>query len=256
MTRTNAERKRPAPAEVSAGDAAFRSYLRESEGHWASLVFLIPFMVVYEVGTHYIMRGGVQGRPQIIAFKLAGDFFGLFGLHFAHLPALAVVMILLASHVMGHASWAIRPGTLLGMAFESVILAVPLLVLGMALPRYFPLAASDPQREMLVLSVGAGVYEELIFRLVLMTALSMIVKDGLRMPAGLSALLVVVVSALAFSAYHYLSPTEAFHARTFTFRTVAGIYFGVLFITRGFGITAGTHSAYDICVVMLTAASA
>jgi membrane protease YdiL (CAAX protease family) len=62
----------------------------------------------------------------------------------------------------------------------------------------------------------------------------------------------VVSSSLLFSLYHYLGH-EQFDLRTFAFRTAAGAYFGAVFIFRGFGITAGTHAAYDIYIVALRA---
>jgi hypothetical protein len=81
--------------------------------------------------------------------------------------------------------------------------------------------------------------------------LSLLLKDALRMPGIWSYLLVVLISAISFSAYHYLSPSEHYRTRTFVFRTVAGIYFGVVFITRGFGVTAGCHTAYDIMIMFI-----
>src|SRR5204863_6796768 len=113
-----------------------------------------------------------------------------------------------------------------------------------------------PSRDVLVLCLGAGIYEELVFRLILLTVLSLLVKDLLLFPRRMTALFVVLASAVLFSSYHYLG-AEAFHWnsiagwRTFAFRTLAGIYFGVLFLTRGFGITAATHAAYDILVLLV-----
>ena len=63
-------------------------------------------------------------------------------------------------------------------------------------------------------------------------------------------LVMVATSAVLFSLYHYLGP-ESFHWQSFVFRTLAGIYFGCLFLTRGFGVTAGSHATYDILVAIL-----
>ena len=107
----------------------------------------------------------------------------------------------------------------------------------------------------MVLCLGAGIYEELVFRLIILTVLSLVIKDLLLFPARMTGMTVVLLSAVMFSAYHYLG-SEAFHWhavaswRTFAFRTLAGIYFGVLFLTRGFGVTAATHAAYDILVLL------
>jgi membrane protease YdiL (CAAX protease family) len=60
----------------------------------------------------------------------------------------------------------------------------------------------------------------------------------------------VVISSLAFSLYHYLG-SEPFSPQTFAFRTAAGFYFGAVFVFRGFGISAGSHAAYDVVVTLL-----
>jgi len=59
----------------------------------------------------------------------------------------------------------------------------------------------------------------------------------------------VICTALAFAGYHYLGE-ERFYWPTFAFRVVAGAYFGLVFVFRGFGITAGSHAGYD-CVLVL-----
>jgi hypothetical protein len=72
------------------------------------------------------------------------------------------------------------------------------------------------------------------------------------MPKTRAALLMVVISGIAFSFYHYLG-NEQFSWKTCLFRSVAGIYFGGIFLCRGFGITAGSHAAYDVIVCVLAA---
>jgi hypothetical protein len=34
----------------------------------------------------------------------------------------------------------------------------------------------------------------------------------------------------------------------FVFRTVAGLYFTLLFVLRGFGVAVGAHAGYDVLV--------
>jgi len=113
-----------------------------------------------------------------------------------------------------------------------------------------PLAATPGTGQTLVLSLGAGIYEELVFRLILCTTLAIVLRNVFRIEARLSMLLLVVLSATLFSAYHYLG-NEAFHWRIFVFRMMAGVYFAGLFVGRGFGITAGSHMAYDVLIVLL-----
>ena len=57
----------------------------------------------------------------------------------------------------------------------------------------------------------------------------------------------VGANALIFSAFHYVGPYgDPLTLPSFTFRTVAGVLFSGLFVTRGFGITAWTHALYDV----------
>ena len=252
-----------------AGDERPPGYLEHSSSPLVSLVFVLPLILIYEVGTHGRWGGGHAGGagnappPQhVIAFTLLQQFFGLFGATGRSLPALAVVGILLAWHVARQDRWRVRWPTLGGMAIEGSLLSLPLLALSVLvaqLLRTLPMAAAGhpalgagrmPPDDLLILCLGAGIYEELVFRLILLTVLTLFVKDLLQFPKGAATLFVVLLSSVMFSGYHYLG-AEAFHWRTFAFRTLAGIYFGVLFLTRGFGVTAATHAAYDILVLII-----
>ena len=66
-----------------------------------------------------------------------------------------------------------------------------------------------------------------------------------------AAVCAVVVSALIFSAFHYIGPYgDPLELRSFVFRTIAGLAFSALYLLRGFGITAWTHAIYDILVLV------
>jgi hypothetical protein len=242
------------PVRLAGGLTAARGYFARSELPLTSLIFVLPLIVIYEVGTRYLTTAAQSGLDQeIIAFRKIQEFFALFGVNGRHLPAIAVVGILLACHIARRDAWTVHLYTLAGMVVESALLGLPLIGISVLLARYFTLAAgvgagAGSIKDNLIMSVGAGVYEELVFRLALFALLSLLLKDALRMRRAWSYLLVVLISAICFSAYHYLSPTEHFRTRTFVFRAVAGIYFGMLFIVRGFGVTAGCHAAYDIMI--------
>ena len=71
-------------------------------------------------------------------------------------------------------------------------------------------------------------------------------------PPGPSIVWSAILTSLLFSAAHYVGPLgDSFQLYSFTFRTVAGLFFALLFIVRGFGIAAGTHAAYDMLVALL-----
>ena len=96
--------------------------------------------------------------------------------------------------------------------------------------------------------LGAGVYEELLFRL-LMVPLLIGVLRLLRLRPTASMVGAVLLSSLVFAAAHHIPPYgETFSWFYFSFRVLAGIFFAVLFVYRGFGIAAGTHAGYDLLV--------
>jgi len=228
-----------------------RGYFSRAEAPLTSLLFLLPLIILYEVGTRYITATTHHGEQRIIAFNLLQQFFGLFGATGRYLPALAVVGILLAWHIARQDPWEARFGTVAGMTIESFVLAVPLILMGFVAARYWSLSASHmPASNLIVLSIGAGIYEELVFRLMALTLLHLILIDLFGMKKGMAYLLMVLLSSLMFAAYHYLG-TERFVWQTFAFRTAAGLYFGAIFVFRGFGITAGSHAAYDVLIVVL-----
>ncbi len=104
----------------------------------------------------------------------------------------------------------------------------------------------------LVVSLGAGIYEELLFRVILVGALLWASRRLLKAGRVVSATLAVVISALIFSAFHYVGALgDTFTVASFTFRAIAGVLFSVLYVTRGFGVTAWTHAMYDLGITLL-----
>jgi hypothetical protein len=113
----------------------------------------------------------------------------------------------------------------------------------------------------IVTGVGAGIYEELIFRLVLICALMVLLQDVIGIDHKNAVILSVLISAALFSAHHHhimyfnghLGRGAPFTWTEFVFRTAAGVYFAALFAIRGFGIAAGTHAFYDIIATIINA---
>ncbi|MDP9175367.1 MAG: CPBP family intramembrane metalloprotease [Planctomycetota bacterium] len=230
-------------------EALPEGYFRQSQLPLHALVFVLPLMILFEIGTQF-------HPSDPIAFRLLQLFFHQLGANGRFIPALSLVGILLSWHIARKDRWNVRLETLSTMIVESVALSLPLLALGLAVSRWHihvPLSSqAGAWRDDTILSLGAGIYEELMFRLILMTALMVLLADILRLERSWASLLMVVISAVLFSMYHYLGH-EPFQLQSFVFRTLAGIYFAVLFLTRGFGITAGCHISYDILIVALQA---
>mgnify|MGYP001599495500 FL=1 len=113
-------------------------------------------------------------------------------------------------------------------------------------------AAFDVPTQLMV-SLGAGIYEELLFRVLIVSGLVLVGQRVFGWNLTWSNVFAVVLGALIFSAFHYVGPYgDTLRLSSFTFRTVAGLLFSGLYVLRGYGITAWTHSLYDIFLTLAT----
>lgn len=229
-------------------------YLSATRHPWPCLLFLLPLLAAYEGGV--IWLGGAH--PEVLRngvdawLRWGLERFGLSPLYWT--PALVVGVFI----IWTWNDWYDRPydvfGVWLGMAIESVVFALglwglnrglgPMLDrLGVTLNTSHPAAAAQA-----VTFVGAGIYEEVVFRLVLFTALGWLLRS-LQLPGLVAFLLAAAASAALFSLAHHAGPYgEAFDRLVFLFRLLAGLYFALLFQVRGFGIAVGAHACYDVLV--------
>src|SRR5262249_26771922 len=104
---------------------------------------------------------------------------------------------------------------------------------------------------LLMLSLGAGIYEELLFRVVLVGLLAWGGAKLLGWRPLVAGSFATIVGALIFSAFHYIGPHgDLLHVYSFVFRALAGFFFRGLYLVRGFGITAWTHALYDVFLLL------
>src|SRR5262249_50871765 len=109
----------------------------------------------------------------------------------------------------------------------------------------------DPMFAKLVTFVGAGIYEEILFRLVLFSGVSLLLQLALLPKPG-AVLLAAFISALMFAGAHHVGPYgEKMDTYVFLFRTMAGIFFAFVYQFRGFGVAAGAHASYDVLVGLM-----
>lgn len=106
----------------------------------------------------------------------------------------------------------------------------------------------------LIGSLGAGIYEELLFRLLLMSLMAWLflrVTESFSLPKGLGVTAALVASSLLFALFHYGLP-GALEPPAFLFRTLAGMILGLLFLLRGIGVCVYTHAMYDVFLYLNT----
>ena len=238
-----------------------RDYFRLTRKHSYSLLFALPLLVLYEVGAWGISgptSGMRNGADVLLRAALAAG--GVHGTA-AFAAVLLVVGALLIALERRRERVPLRAPLFAGMLAESTGYAVLFgAVVGTVtqwlLGGRVRLAADGgvaqlPMGEQVVLSLGAGLYEELLFRVLLVGALAGLFGAlGMkRKNAGIAA---AVLGALLFSAFHYIGPyAYPLEMQSFVFRLVAGLAFSGLFLVRGFGVAAWTHALYDVFLVVL-----
>ena len=179
---------------------------------------------------------------------------GRFGLGGHVASGALVIAVLVGWQLLWGRGWRIRLGNVVGMVLESLFYALVLLLSYrvVILPLREALLAAGSGAEslaqQLILGLGAGVYEEFLFRLLLIGSVSYLFRLA---GAGRvsSAVVASIVAAVAFSTFHLVS--EPFEPFVFIFRTFAGLVFAGFFFLRGLGITTGTHASFNVVLSLL-----
>jgi hypothetical protein len=236
---------------------SFKGYFTHSRSLLYSYLCSLPLLVIYEVLIHltqpkqgpmvrltvdiwFIRLASVTGYPVLNIILIVVALMGLFVLYKerSKLPHLKLVYFL-------------------GLGAEALIYAVLLMVLlsvfvGMLLQIVPPESVGGLSfLERLALSVGAGLYEELFFRVILVTGFIYLL-DLFMDKKWLIYTISIVIASCIFSLVHYLgSLGDPFSMRTFLFRLLFGIALSVIYWWRGFGAAAWTHSIYDVLVTVL-----
>lgn len=236
---------------MTARPSALGDYLENSRRLSVSLTFVVPLLIGYEIA---LLHGGfaLDNATGWKMFKWPLQ--QLFGANWFQILNGSLLIAFLIAYLrverVVRAGWELYAGMLL----ESTIYAGLMGILAAALPGLLLATAGIDQRwvaEQILLSVGAGVYEELFFRLLLLGGLLVLFEDWVGLEGRWAAFAALVLSATAFSAMHYVGPgADKLTAVSFTFRYLAGVLLGLIYLQRGLGIAVYTHTLYDILVVL------
>ena len=173
------------------------------------LILLAPLILIYELGLIAILRqdGGVLVTN--LAHKYIIDLFSVMGItgFGLGLPGILLVVLLVVWQVLSRHPWSIHWGTIGLMWIESLVLVIPIIVLAALLSSSdMPLAVSVPVRETvaerMAMGIGAGLYEELIFRWAMIATVHSLLVDGFGLSHQKTVFIAVTISAVTFMLYH------------------------------------------------------
>jgi hypothetical protein len=232
--------------------SAVKKYLKETRRPIYSAALTLPFFLVYHLGTIALHTTYINGADALIIRVLSA-----LSVHSIFASALVLVACFIVWQIQTRASWNIDSGKLALLFLESLFYALLLLYGFGWLLSNVDLAASagikDGKLARLVLYCGAGIYEELIFRWLLLSLLLFFFTRVIRANRILAVLFAALIGALIFASFHYVGPgADRFSLAGFMQRLLGGLYYSALFLVRGFGVAAASHAFYDVLLGLIS----
>jgi membrane protease YdiL (CAAX protease family) len=249
---------RPSAVRRPAGRA--RTFRSDPRNLLTSLVLVFPLFLIYQVGVLFTLPvlNGADFLTVFLFRNLGMSTGSYLALTFAVATAFAIAVALLR-HKQRFDPRLIVPvlieSSIYALTMGSLIVFVMTRGLGIS-PRLAGGAAGFVAQQgigtRIVMSLGAGVYEEAVFRLGIMTGLVALLAGVLKLRRWLAVLLALLVSAALFSAMHHIPPYgDPLRLGIFMFRMLAGVCFGLLYWHRGFAVAVYTHALYDLYVFLV-----
>jgi hypothetical protein len=222
-----------------------------------SLVLVFPLFLIYQIGVLFTLPM-LNGADFLTVFLFRN-------LHLstaAYLGYTAVVAVLFAVAVgVLRRRQRFTPRLAVPVLIESAIYALTMgSLIVFVMTRIFGISprlaggviAQQGLVTRIVMSFGAGVYEETVFRLGLLAGIAAMLEKVIGVGRWAAVAVALVVSAVLFSAMHHIPPFgDPLRLGIFTFRCLAGVFFGLLFWFRGFAVAVYTHALYDLYVLLI-----
>jgi hypothetical protein len=222
-----------------------------------SLVLVFPLFLIYQVGVLFTLP--VLNGADFLTVFLFHNLGLSTGAYLAYTVAVAVAFAvgvallrrkqkfnarLVVPVLIESAIYALTMGSLIVFVMIRVLHVSPRLAGGAIATQGFGTR--------FVMSLGAGVWEETIFRLGIMTGVAVLLEKVLGFGRWVAVAVALLASSILFSAMHHIPPYgDPLQLGVFVFRVLAGCFFGLVYWYRGFAIAVYTHALYDIYVLLL-----
>jgi hypothetical protein len=234
-----------------AGAAEREGVVPAKSSAWTDLGLTLPIFVVYHLGVMFLpVRNAADVVTQELVALAHHD-----RISYAALTVGLGALFVAALLMLGRGDKLLRWQSFAWLALEGVVYAVAMrLVAAAVVGELFLANGVEGRFTGFVMSLGAGLYEEVAFRVVLfglgLACLRVLLHPASRLQRWSLAIGWAVVCALVFSAWHHVGAYgDALDPRVFVFRAVCALVFTVIYVTRGFAPTVWTHVSYDVWVL-------
>ena len=216
-----------------------------------SVILVLPLLLIYQIGILASnFRNGVDFVTRGMFYLVHYDRHSYLVLNLAITAVFVALVFFLAKRqkfelkqflptIAESAVYALLMGSFILFVMSRVLHMTPRLVVG---------GVYDE----VIMSVGAGVHEEIVFRLGLMVGLTYLLERAAKLKFGVALAVAFLVSSAVFSYAHHIGPFgEPFRAGVFTYRMLAGLVFATIFYFRSFATAVYAHAFYDIYVTLI-----
>ena len=229
-----------------------RKYYLQSRSHFFGLILILVILIIYEASSASLP---VRNSAELLIKRVLW----FSGLQQNWLLGLAYAFLLWGAYYRAKQQELLEfkisyfPGAVFESLCYALLFGSIVNLLSHNLTIKFLLMSSDIASDLpakMTLALGAGIYEELVFRLGLIGAMLFLFKRLLPGKPIVYEILAVIIAALLFAGFHYMGGREEITTDSFLFRFYAGIILGTIFLSRGIGIAAYTHAFYDLFFVL------
>lgn len=237
--------------------------LAQKPGAWVDLALTLPIFLAYHAGVVFLQ---IHNASDIVTFALLDVAEG-------NRPVYLLLTAAIGVAFAGVFAWLGRGQAFATRKFVQVIVEGTLYAVIMrfvgsyVVSRVFAGNIKDEGPFTgLVMSLGAGFYEELAFRVLLFglgakvlvwlfARQKLAVVQGSSVGLSFKAYLIVGAWALAaaaiFSGVHYTGAMgDSFQLASFVFRMVLGVVLTLIYLLRGFSTAVWAHTLYDVWVLV------
>ena len=232
------------------------NYFLYTKNLFISLLFILPFLLIYE-SLYYIVYSANDIKSRNLAEVVIRNIFEIFSPYNFIVEIIVILIIfifLLNKNKKRNINFQIKPLFMFMIIFEGILYGLLLLLLFSNF-NLFSLknAIYNPNLlETIYLSIGAGIWEEVLFRGILLSFCIYLYSFISKSKTYLNFIFPVIFTSILFSWIHYVGNSgDIFNYTTFLIRFLAGMYLGVLFIKRGLGVVCMCHISYNVILAIL-----
>tara|TARA_B100000029_G_scaffold474634_1_gene517170 strand:+ start:1676 stop:2395 length:720 start_codon:yes stop_codon:yes gene_type:complete len=228
------------------------SYWTLSRSPYYSFIFVLPFLAIYEV---MIL---ILNKDEIISLRNGADvlmrqFLALFGEWGFYVLSISYILVFLLVFLIQKKDWnitVIKSDYLIGMLAEGTVWGFILYIFMKYIPVFLMFPSGKELFQQMTLAIGAGLYEELVFRVISIAIIFHFLRLVFQWNKQFSLIITIIISGIIFSAFHFAGPYgDDFTLFLFIYRLLAGIILGIIYVIRGFGIVSYAHMIYNFIII-------